>query len=163
MLFRSESSKRTGSAASQHTGLFFVWLVLNCETCITVKPYEQSLYMQYAGLRPGHSSMVMAGFFVVLRSISDGQYPTINIRHPAVILRNTQAVSRKEEEEEALREYHNTQEETRMGLDLMFLFNSILLGVGLAMDAFSVSLANGLNEPGMKKAKMCEKIGRAHV
>ena len=30
----------------------------------------------------------------------------------------------------------------------MFLFNSVLLGVGLAMDAFSVSLANGLNEPG---------------
>lgn len=124
-----------------------------------MKPYEQSLYMQYAGLRPGHSSMVMAGFFVVLRPISDGQYPTINIRHPAVILRNTQAVSRKEEEEEALREYRNTQEETRMGLDLMFLFNSILLGMGLAMDAFSVSLANGLNEPGMKKAKMCEIAG----
>lgn len=29
------------------------------------------------------------------------------------------------------------------------------LGVGLAMDAFSVSLANGINEPKMKKAKMC--------
>ena len=36
----------------------------------------------------------------------------------------------------------------------VFLFNSILLGVGLAMDAFSVSLANGLNEPKMKKRKM---------
>lgn len=35
-----------------------------------------------------------------------------------------------------------------------FFFNSILLGVGLAMDAFSVSLANGLNEPRMKKGKM---------
>ena len=35
-----------------------------------------------------------------------------------------------------------------------FFFNSILLGVGLAMDAFSVSLANGLNEPKMKGAKM---------
>ena len=34
------------------------------------------------------------------------------------------------------------------------IFNSILLGVGLAMDAFSVSLANGLNEPCMKKRKM---------
>jgi len=32
----------------------------------------------------------------------------------------------------------------------MFFFNSILLGIGLAMDAFSVSLANGLNEPKMK-------------
>ena len=35
----------------------------------------------------------------------------------------------------------------------MFFFNSILLGVGLAMDAFSVSLANGLNEPKMKLPK----------
>ena len=31
--------------------------------------------------------------------------------------------------------------------------NSILLGVGLAMDAFSVSIANGLNEPKMKAGK----------
>lgn len=38
---------------------------------------------------------------------------------------------------------------------LSFVGNSILLGVGLAMDAFSVSLANGLNEPAMKKKKMC--------
>ena len=37
----------------------------------------------------------------------------------------------------------------------MFVINSILLGVGLAMDAFSVSLANGLNEPLMKKGRMC--------
>ena len=29
------------------------------------------------------------------------------------------------------------------------ILNSALLGVGLAMDAFSVSLANGLNEPKM--------------
>ncbi len=42
-----------------------------------------------------------------------------------------------------------------MTWNFMFFFNSILLGVGLAMDAFSVSLANGLNEPKMKKAKMC--------
>ena len=39
-------------------------------------------------------------------------------------------------------------------LNVMFFFNSILLGVGLAMDAFSVSLANGLNEPCMKTGKM---------
>lgn len=39
-------------------------------------------------------------------------------------------------------------------MDFIFFFNSILLGVGLAMDAFSVSLANGLNEPGMKNRKM---------
>ena len=36
-----------------------------------------------------------------------------------------------------------------------FFFNSILLGVGLAIDAFSVSLANGLHEPKMSKKKMC--------
>lgn len=41
----------------------------------------------------------------------------------------------------------------------MFFFNSILLGVGLAMDAFSVSLANGLHEPRMKKKKMCAIAG----
>ena len=35
-----------------------------------------------------------------------------------------------------------------------FFFNSILLGIGLAMDAFSVSMANGLNEPAMKKNRM---------
>ena len=42
---------------------------------------------------------------------------------------------------------------------LLFFFNSVLLGVGLAMDAFSVSLANGLNEPGMRKRKMCIVAG----
>ena len=35
-----------------------------------------------------------------------------------------------------------------------FFFNSILFGVGLAMDAFSVSMANGLNEPKMKRNRM---------
>lgn len=40
-----------------------------------------------------------------------------------------------------------------MALGFSFFFNSILLGVGLAMDAFSVSLANGLNEPHMPKRK----------
>ena len=34
------------------------------------------------------------------------------------------------------------------------IFTSILLGIGLAMDAFSVSLANGLKEPCMKQPKM---------
>lgn len=34
---------------------------------------------------------------------------------------------------------------------ILFIVNSVLLGVGLAMDAFSVSLANGLNNPNMKK------------
>ena len=41
-----------------------------------------------------------------------------------------------------------------MNWDISFFFNSILLGVGLAMDAFSVSLANGLNEPKMKTGRM---------
>jgi len=35
----------------------------------------------------------------------------------------------------------------------IFIFQSLLLGVGLAMDAFSVSMANGLAEPGMSKRK----------
>lgn len=37
--------------------------------------------------------------------------------------------------------------------DFLFFFNSALLGAGLAMDAFSVSLANGLAEPDMKRRK----------
>lgn len=41
-----------------------------------------------------------------------------------------------------------------MEWSFLFFFNSILLGAGLAMDAFSVSMANGLNEPRMKRAKM---------
>nr|WP_318681862.1 manganese efflux pump MntP family protein [uncultured Treponema sp.] len=36
----------------------------------------------------------------------------------------------------------------------MFFINSVLLGVGLAMDAFSVSMANGLKEPQMKAGRM---------
>lgn len=41
-----------------------------------------------------------------------------------------------------------------MQLDFMFFLNSILFGLGLAMDAFSVSLADGLAEPRMKRRKM---------
>ena len=37
---------------------------------------------------------------------------------------------------------------------IVFFVNSCLLGVGLAMDAFSVSLANGLNEPRMGVRRM---------
>ena len=36
----------------------------------------------------------------------------------------------------------------------LFIFKSILLGVGLAMDAFSVSMANGLQNPGMSRKRM---------
>ena len=44
-------------------------------------------------------------------------------------------------------------------MDFMFFLNSALLGVGLAMDAFSVSLANGLHEQDMKKRKICAVAG----
>lgn len=46
-----------------------------------------------------------------------------------------------------------------MELNFLFFFNSLLLGVGLAMDAFSVSLANGLNEPHMNGGKMTAVAG----
>ena len=46
-----------------------------------------------------------------------------------------------------------------MTWNFAFFFNSLLLGIGLAMDAFSVSLANGLNEPTMSKKKMCGIAG----
>lgn len=42
---------------------------------------------------------------------------------------------------------------------LDFVLSSVLLGVGLAMDAFSVSLANGLREPKMGKSRMCTIAG----
>lgn len=46
-----------------------------------------------------------------------------------------------------------------MNIGVPFFVNSIMLGVGLAMDAFSVSLANGLNEPKMKQRKVCGVAG----
>lgn len=46
-----------------------------------------------------------------------------------------------------------------MNITILFLLNAVLFGVGLAMDAFSVSLANGLNEPEMKKGRMCAIAG----
>ena len=42
-----------------------------------------------------------------------------------------------------------------MQWNLLFLLNSVLFGIGLAMDAFSVSMANGLHEPEMKTGRMC--------
>ena len=36
---------------------------------------------------------------------------------------------------------------------IRFLIQSVLLGVGLAMDAFSVSIVNGLREPHMRRRK----------
>ncbi len=40
-----------------------------------------------------------------------------------------------------------------------FILNSILLGAGLAMDAFSVSLTNGLNQPDMPRGRMAGIAG----
>lgn len=39
-------------------------------------------------------------------------------------------------------------------MNFLFFFNSALLGAGLAMDAFSVSLANGLHDSKMNKGRM---------
>ena len=44
---------------------------------------------------------------------------------------------------------------TEVTIGIPLILNSLLLGVGLAMDAFSVSIANGLEEPSMKKARVC--------
>ena len=41
-----------------------------------------------------------------------------------------------------------------MRYDALFFINSVLFGVGLAMDAFSVSVANGLREPHMRGRRM---------
>ena len=46
-----------------------------------------------------------------------------------------------------------------MSIWLELVLQSVALGVALAMDAFSVSMANGLNDPGMKKKKMCVIAG----
>ena len=42
---------------------------------------------------------------------------------------------------------------------IQLIINSVLLGAGLAMDAFSVSIANGIVEPGMKKTRMLKIAG----
>ena len=44
-------------------------------------------------------------------------------------------------------------------MNLLFVVNSAALGVGLAMDAFSVSLANGLHEPSMHRKRICAIAG----
>ncbi len=46
-----------------------------------------------------------------------------------------------------------------MNTIVWLIANSIMLGVGLAMDAFSVSLANGFAEPGMKNGRMAKIAG----
>jgi putative Mn2+ efflux pump MntP len=42
---------------------------------------------------------------------------------------------------------------------LLFFFNSAALGVGLTMDAFSVSMVNGLSEPDMSRRKSAAVAG----
>lgn len=42
-----------------------------------------------------------------------------------------------------------------MNFSISFFINSIMLGVGMAMDAFSVSLANGLHDTKMSRGRMC--------
>lgn len=44
-------------------------------------------------------------------------------------------------------------------MDASFVFNSALMGVGLAMDAFSVSLANGLAAPRARIGASCRTAG----
>ena len=44
-------------------------------------------------------------------------------------------------------------------MNFEFFVVSIMFGVGLAMDAFSVSLANGMNENRMKVGRMCQIAG----
>lgn len=44
-------------------------------------------------------------------------------------------------------------------MDFEFFAVSIMFGIGLAMDAFSVSLANGMNEKRMKIGRMCTIAG----
>ena len=46
-----------------------------------------------------------------------------------------------------------------MTWSLLFFTTNIFLGIGLAMDAFSVSMANGLNEPYMNKGRVCTIAG----
>lgn len=44
-------------------------------------------------------------------------------------------------------------------MKIVFILNSILLGLGLAMDAFSVSIVDGLSEPHMSRGRMCGIAG----
>ena len=46
-----------------------------------------------------------------------------------------------------------------MVFNFIFFFNSILFGIGLAMDAFSVSVANGLREPDISVSRSLAVAG----
>ena len=53
------------------------------------------------------------------------------------------------------RNFGQIQEAFSYGMELFVFLNSALLGVGLAMDAFFGSMANGLHDPGMSRKRMC--------
>ncbi len=42
---------------------------------------------------------------------------------------------------------------------VQLIINSVLLGIGLAMDAFSISIANGILEPNLRKTRMLKIAG----
>ena len=44
-------------------------------------------------------------------------------------------------------------------MTIVFFLNNLLLGAGLAMDAFTVSLANGLNDPRMRRSGAAKIAG----
>lgn len=46
-----------------------------------------------------------------------------------------------------------------MDWNFIFFANSVLLGAGLAMDAFSVSIVNALSEPNMRRRRQCAIAG----
>ena len=46
-----------------------------------------------------------------------------------------------------------------MELGFLFFFNSILLGIGLAMDAFSVSVVNGFSVKNMERSGRMKMAG----
>ena len=46
-----------------------------------------------------------------------------------------------------------------MEWSILFFVNSVLLGVGLAMDAFSVSIVNGMNNPTMYRREIVKIAG----
>ena len=49
--------------------------------------------------------------------------------------------------------------EVKLSGVIIFIINSMLLGVGLAMDAFSVSMANAMRDPHMKRREMARIAG----
>lgn len=60
---------------------------------------------------------------------------------------------------EALSIIHLNSGRKSMTMWLGLMIQSAALGAALAMDAFSVSMANGLNDPNMSKKKLCTIAG----